>query len=86
MESTELDIRASLDGALHYDGGGGLEGMAAGRLESKAQAIDPVRGPVGPKRALDAPVLRSASARLGFRRNSCFARVHSADDPRLPAG
>ena len=85
MESAELDLWTGLVRALFDDDCSGVEDLAERRMEPAAQTVNLVYCAVGAECVVDTAVLRIALAGVGLCGDSCFARVHYADDLRFPS-
>jgi hypothetical protein len=79
MESAELAVRPRLDAALCNDGRRRLAGVARGRVESAEANPGPVPGAMGAECAVDAALLRSATAGIGLRGNHHPGRGRACD-------
>ncbi len=80
MESTGMDLRSCMDGALFHDGGRSVSSLEARWMETTISSFEPLSASTSAQRSLDAALFRNASSRPGVWRNTAaLAGDHSND-------
>src|SRR6476620_1391121 len=83
-----MDFRAGLDGALHFDGGVRMAGLATRRLEQTTPTAGYLHCATGAECVVDAAVLWLATARRRLRGDlaslACYCRNDSGISPGDP--